>query len=424
MMELAYTSIYFPLIAVALQVVVLRICSRNPAMWQRRNWFRFAAVLWCAMPIAKVLYIDEILPPTDGIEHELIAREVAELVLNGRFAEAASYFEIGNNAYRFFLGLFYAVTGASEFVTYTLNGALGFCGLMMLLDVLCRHSRCHRLPASITLMTGLLPSAILWTTANLKEGATLWGICAMYYFTLSGRSHAGRTPRALPVIGFLTIAILRPHIAAIWLVAVSAGAMIQAKRFGTFAASIAAGGVLLAMLNAYAPTVMEDAMGAGVSTTLADRYSTLSSNDNLNGVALTGNNPLPIISGLTLILFRPWPFEATNVTELLVGFEVWVLAVLGFLCWKRAHVSWRVLMHPAVATQITALLALGFFFSYMYNMGLVVRQRLMCFPAVLFLYFYPLLAKQSAWRNAVHNRRMLNRSPSSASARRQSQPTR
>ena len=103
-----------------------------------------------------------------------------------------------------------------------------------------------------------------------------------------------------------------------------------------------------------------------------------------------------MLSGLLLVMFRPWPFEVEESHALLVGIEVWMFALLGFYIWKSTRKSWRLMTHPAIATQIVALILLSYYFSYMYNMGLVVRQRLMCFPAMLFIYFYPLLAKQGA----------------------------
>jgi hypothetical protein len=75
---------------------------------------------------------------------------------------------------------------------------------------------------------------------------------------------------------------------------------------------------------------------------------------------------------------------------------------LGIYMWKSTRKPWRLVTHPAIATHLLALIALGYQFTYVYNMGLAVRQRLMCFPAMLFIYFYPLVAKQAA---VVANRR-------------------
>jgi hypothetical protein len=159
----------------------------------------------------------------------------------------------------------------------------------------------------------------------------------------------------------------------------------------------AAAAVICALLLSYvAPDLFASAMSDGVSATLSERYQTLSARDAANGSSLTGGTPIPVVSGLLLVMFRPWPFEVEESHALLVGIEVWAFAAVGFYIWKSTRKRLRLLLHPAIATQIVALLLLSYYFSYMYNMGLVVRQRLMCFPAMLFIYFYPLLAKQGA----------------------------
>jgi hypothetical protein len=99
-----------------------------------------------------------------------------------------------------------------------------------------------------------------------------------------------------------------------------------------------------------------------------------------------------------------------EVVALLAGLEVWALGLLGILSWKAAKRKWKLALEPVMVTQIVALLVLSFYFSYMYNMGLVVRQRLMCFPALLFIYFFPVLASQrsripAARRNLVRRHR-------------------
>jgi hypothetical protein len=334
--------------------------------------------------------------PADSIEHEAVARDVADSLSAGRISDVAPYLAPGNSAYRLALGVFYYLTAAPEVVVYGINGSLGFVGLLHLLDVLCRQTNCRRLPLLIVFITGLLPSALLWTTANLKEGTVLWGICAMLYFTLPARTLAGRTPRILPLVGLTVVVLQRPHIAAAWLCAIGAGTALRTRGVSVFIGAASAAVICALLLSYVAPDLFASAMSDGVSATLNERYQNLSSSDNAGGSSLTGGAPIPVISGLQLIMFRPWPFEVEESQALFVGIEVWTLVLVGFYFWKSTRKSWRLLRHPAIATQIVALILLGYYFSYMYNMGLVVRQRLMCFPAMLFIYFYPLLARQGA----------------------------
>jgi hypothetical protein len=137
---------------------------------------------------------------------------------------------------------------------------------------------------------------------------------------------------------------------------------------------------------------------------LAQRYDDLSNNDAVGGAAIAGGTPIPFVSGLMLILIRPWPTEVQQMEAFLAGIEVWLLAAFGMLNWwiARGRVRWRVSV--GLVTHVVALLLMGYFFSYMYNMGLAVRQRLMCFPAVLTIYTWPLLARQQAIKTLLDRR--------------------
>jgi len=393
-MNLILSWTYWLLLALALQVLVSMICARQKALWPRRHYLAMLALLWCAMPIAKKIYFDDVFPPSDALEHEAIARDFSQLFRDGRMFEAVSQFSIGNPAYRFAAGILYACTGAPEVILYTVNGALGFWGLLGLLEVLCRQTGCSRIPLSVVTITLLLPSPLFWTTTNLKEGPVLWGICMMLYLTIPRLQPSTRMHRVLPMMGLLVTALLRPHIAAAWLMAITAGAMVDRKHIGLFVISFAGVVASVVLLSTLMPQLFENAARDGLTTTLADRYETLSIDDRIGGTNLNGNTPIPVLSGLVLILFRPWPGEVHELASLLVGLEMWGLAAFGLLHWTRTRRRLRLLMQPAIVTNIVALLLLGFYFSYMYNMGLVVRQRVMCFPAILAIYSWPLLAKQ------------------------------
>ena len=102
---------------------------------------------------------------------------------------------------------------------------------------------------------------------------------------------------------------MRPHIAIAWLVAIAAGTFLYTKRSGLVLASAAGTLVSIGLLSLLVPALFDQMIGSGLSATLSTRYDDLSTNDSVNGAALAGSNPLPVVSGLTLILFRPWPTE-------------------------------------------------------------------------------------------------------------------
>ena len=388
-MDLLLGSAYWLVIVMLLLLLVDRICRRVPALRRWRQVMRVAALVWCGAAIVKKFYLDSIFPPGDAIWHEAIAREIAELLGSGQFIEAFDFFGFGNPAYRFLLGIFYALTRAPELVTYTMNGALAYWAMLAMLESLCRHTGCKGLPARVVVPCLFLPSGLLWTTTNLKEGLVLWGICMMLQWTIPNRDKRWGSLDVLPLVGMIALGLVRPHIAVIWIVTINLLTTWRSRKLGLFL--LTSGGALasLFLLKLAAPILFESATGEGVTNTLSVRYEYLTTNSDLASSHFLEKDPIPVLTGVLLILFRPWPWEVRQFNELLAGIEVWWLASLGLWSWFRVPDKLTHLKHPCVISLLLSLAMFGFFFSYMYNMGLVVRQRLMVFPAVWLLYSWP-----------------------------------
>ena len=372
------------------------VSRRNRALGERSGWLMAGIVVWSAAPILKKLLVDQWWPPVDGLEHECYAREIAAHLRNGQFGDALGYFSIGNFAYRFCVGVFYAITGAPEFIIYAINAAFGFAAMIALLDVLCLHAPAPRLSRTVVCSCLFIPSGLIWTSANLKEGPVLWGICTMLYFTVERQQFRRHIPMIRPLCGAMLVGIFRPQIACLWVAAIALLAIFRMKR--PVLALAAIGGMFgcLLLLKVAAPQLYAAITTDGVTSSLNARYETLTDNDNLTSRHFRNAKPIPIYTGTMLILFRPWPTEAVGAAELMASAEVGMLALLGAWHWFGIKRPLALLRKPVTLSMLAALLLLGFYFSYMYNMGLVVRQRLMAFPAVLFLYNYPFVAAAMA----------------------------
>jgi len=405
-MQLFLGSIYLLLIVFLQLLLIDHACRRVQAFKRWRQVMRLSALTWFGMALLKKACLDSIFPPGDAILHEAIARDIAELLTAGYFVEAFDYFGFGNPAYRFMLGVFYALTAAPEVVLYAVNGALAFWGMLSLLEVLCQHAGCVRLPAKVVVPCLFLPSGLLWTTANLKEGLVLWGICMMLRLTMPECGGRLLSLRLLPLLGMMVLGLVRPHIAIIWLVSISLLVTWRSRKFGLFVLTSTGALAGVFLLKQAAPTLFEAATGQGVTSTLSERYEHLAANSDQASRHFLDQNPTPVWTGVILILFRPWPWEVRQFGELLAGLEVWLLALLGFWTWFRAPNKRSQLKHSSVISFLVCLVFFGFFFTYMYNMGLVVRQRLMAFPAVWFLYSWPVVSRSSQLaRSAFVSRR-------------------
>ncbi|WP_148074561.1 hypothetical protein [Bythopirellula goksoeyrii] len=346
-------------------------------------------------PLAKVLWIDSIIEPADSILHEEIARTVADLLHSGDYAEALSYFAIGNPAYQFFLGVFYTLTGAPEFVTCAVNSFLAYWGVLALLEIYCLISKCRTAPHQMVYFYMLLPSALVWTSANLKEGPVFWGISMLLYRLAWDRRTAGRLRRGFPLLGFAVVAVLRPHIALLWCLAIFGIGVLRTRSMG--AAVVALTGLIVGcvLVQQLRPELIASVSSDGVNDSLDSRYETLTSSEKYASRHFTAVSPTPVLTGLSLIMFRPWPTEVLSLAELFAGLEVWCLASFGAYNWCRTRHRLRCLLDWDMVAMLLVLVLFGFFFTYMYNMGLVVRQRIMVFPALLYVYAKPLLDSKS-----------------------------
>ncbi len=121
------------------------------------------------------------------------------------------------------------------------------------------------------------------------------------------------------------------------------------------------------------------------------------------------------VSGIPLallnILFRPFPWEAHNLTALLAGVEI---ASFGGLMWYRrrnvlnAIRSWRshALLRIAVPFVLVYAITLGMLVS---NLGIIARQRIFLFP-FLFVFLEVAPAYRRANSRREHPRQLARRS--------------
>jgi len=233
---------------------------------------------------------------------------------------------------------------------------------------------------------------MFWTIANLKEGPVLWGIAMMLGATVAYPGPSGlRRPIMPAFLGFAVVAFLRPHIAFAWLAAIVAAIAIHRRDF-TAAVLLPLGIGLAAVVSFFVlrsanPEITDSFSDYGVVETMEDRYEM----HNWRGdtaIQRTGA-PIPVVSGLALIFLRPFPYECTDLLALFAGAEAWGLTLLILVGWGRLRQRSDTLGIPLVTTSLIVILFLAFFFSYSYNLGGVVRQRLQVFPAVIALAAVP-----------------------------------
>jgi len=107
--------------------------------------------------------------------------------------------------------------------------------------------------------------------------------------------------------------------------------------------------------------------------------------------------PIPILHGGINTLFRPFFWRAENVRDWLCSLEIWFISLGMFFSWARmGRTEWRlILRNRATLVAVLVCIPFFFFFTYMVNEGILARQRVQVFPALLVLFAMPLV--QGKW---------------------------
>jgi len=321
-------TIIAALLALFVLTAIVRTCNRTPALLRRRSLLLTIAVVWAVVVVSKKLYIDDVIPPVDAIRHEATAREIAHHLREGDVSEGFAHLRTGNAGYRFILGAFYALTQAPEICTYAAHSALAFVGLLSLLETVVRQTRSARVPIWTVVLVCAAPSAVFWCTANLKEGLVICGICMMIRVTLESVQAQKWYKLLLPGAGTLVVALLRPHIALAWILALSVGVMVKRKSLGTL--GIVSCGVICVLFaaHAYRPGLVSSAINGDILERMGDFHAKRAE---IGGSAIkyAGGKPIPVCSGLILLTFRPLPFEVSNLNSLAACLEISLLTLLA-----------------------------------------------------------------------------------------------
>jgi hypothetical protein len=383
---------------------VSAVCRRTPALSASRDGILLIGALWAITGYLRGTFFFEWMLNPDTLGHEEAAREIASLLQHGHIHDALAECRLGNHAYRFLCGLFYALSSGSIACPFVINSAAAFCGLVTLLSVIARQLKARSVPAWCVLLVTLAPSPLVWCTTHLKEGLMCWALCTM--LGLSTRS------RLVPANGgewvaFGIAAAFRPHIFAAWYMAMLIGMGIRRNPLVVVSAALIGACALLLLVHEYSPKLIESISEEGLTETM-DHFQ--GSRNHLGDSVITyaTGSPIPVVSGLLLIFGRPYPTEVTNLASFAAGAEYWFYswaAICGW-CSKR---RWHGIPLSFACTLIAAAFILGFEFSYMYNMGLMVRYRVQAFPAIVSLAVLPYLSVHRAVTGADH--RLITQAP-------------
>ncbi len=308
----------------------------------------------------------------------------------------------GTGAMRVLTGIVYGVAGTSRLSGFFIFSWLCFLGIVLIwrgfkIGVPDANARRY------LIVLFVLPSLVFWPSSIGKEAWMLFGLgmCAYGTACLFQRRYAG----ALVLVpGSLAITLVRPHITLLVYCGLVFAALVRKVR----STSASAPGLrivgLVALLGVGLVVVAQSSSFLGVeSLTQEGIEQTLTSTQEQTQKGgstfepVTVTSPLDVPLATVTVLFRPFPFEASNVQALIAAAEGVVLIVL---VWRGrrglAGVPRRMRQQPYVAFCFAFTVVFILAFSSFSNFGLLARERTQLLPFFVALLMLPSLRNASS----------------------------
>ena len=311
-----------------------------------------------------------------------------------------------------FTSFVYTFVGSSKLAGFVIFGWLAFWGVACFVK-----AACIGVPGlaqrRYAWLCAVAPSLVYWPSSIGKEALM---ICFLGVGTLGIArllERRGFVPSLLlAVAGLAGAALIRPHIAGVWLAGAFAALLVALSRSlgrtertghtgrrGTevlmLVSVVAFAAFALVIVGQFAlrylkPGDEETSVGSGITAILEE---TTRRSD-------TGGSSFapPIVSGpkdwpfaVLRTLTRPMLNEASGLLQLLSAVEMGALIGLCVLSWRRLFsVPRSILTIPYVAFAMTALFAAGLAYTSFANLGILTRQKSLVFPLLLLLPCLPL----------------------------------
>lgn len=393
----------FAAIPVAVGLVAVSVpMLRQAARWEadvriaRLLWLAFAAKMVAALPryvVAFGLYDGQADSSMYSSTGALLARQFRDgdfVVDIGRPVQGTGFIQI-------LTGAVYTVTGATDLGGFLVFSWLGFWGLYLFHRAFVRavprgdHLRYARL-------VFFLPSLLFWPSSIGKEAWICLGLGLAAYGAARALTRAvGGIP--LIALGLLMVAMVRPHVAA--LVAVSVFAAYVLRRHPGSGSLTAMGGkvvgiVVLGVGLIVAVGQLEQFLGVdafdqeSVQVTLDEVTAQTGQGGSYVEGTQTDLSPRRFPRAFLNVMFRPYPWQATNLQALVAAAEALLLLVLFVAGWRRLLGALRAALDTSYVILCgcyTVLFVYGF--SSFANYGILVRQRVQVLPFFLVLLAMP-----------------------------------
>ncbi len=308
-----------------------------------------------------------------------------------------------------FTSFAYTLFGSSKLGGFLLFGWLAFWGVAWFVKAACVGvpGLARRRYAWLCVIA---PSLVYWPSSIGKEALMLCFLgIATYGIALLLVRAAFLRPLIYTAIGITGSALVRPHIAGVWLAAVVPALLVALGRTlgrdqrrtgrGTevlmLLSVVALAGVAMAIVGSFAlrylkPTDDETSVSQGI-TAILEETTRRSDTGGSNFPPLVVSGPKDWPYAVVRTLTRPMLYEAHGVLQLLSAAEMTALIGLCLLSWRRlAALPRSIATIPFAAFAVTALFVAGLAYTSFANLGILTRQKSLVFPFLLLIPCLPL----------------------------------
>ena len=302
----------------------------------------------------------------------------------------------GNTSYSSYQGIIYCVLGTTVISVLAINAFMAFWGSLTLVrTVYSVYPVALSKGIAVLLFLIFTPSVVFWSSGNLKEALLFWSVCQVLAFMMPWKSRKQCWHScSLFLVGGLIGMLLRPHTTLIWFIAVFMVKMTQ-PRFWKYGICI----ILLGFLyNAHIHEINTNINLKSWKATISQAellMKGLISRGKASTFDYGKSGPIPIVSGAINAFFRPFIWRVNKLSVFLASLEIWTISLGIIFFWGRMRKNeWKLtLRNPVIQVAILVLIPFSFLFAYYPNEGLIARQRVQLFPALLVLFATPILLR-------------------------------
>ncbi|MGQ0571465.1 MAG: hypothetical protein ACT4P5_18335 [Armatimonadota bacterium] len=326
----------------------------------------------------------------DSIGYHIAGTEIAATLAAGQLPDLSHFW--GTQFVENLTGVLYLITTPTHVGAWIVFAFLGSMGMLFYYKafVTACPSGSRRWYMALVLFA---PSLVIWTNSLGKDaliafflGMTTFGVALIYRQGLQIGSMLAT------LIGLGGVMAVRPHVAGIAAVGLTAAVLLRPIRAGMLTPlirlstlAIVAALAFFVVRSAATFSGVEDVSVEGVSSFLEAEEE----QSQQGGSAFEGSFPTnPAAFGLAVVtvLFRPFPWEASNVLAMATAIEGMVLIALVIYRFRgvlRAIGSVR--RNAFLAFAVLYALMFIFFFSTISNFGILARQRAQLLPFIFIL---------------------------------------